>query len=77
MERRQYLIPCAVRERLAGELHQCHVKVMQLGERQAQAITDGNLEAVAGAEARLRTARLSRDAAHVALRDHTAEHGCL
>jgi hypothetical protein len=76
MTLRKHAIRCDARERLGEELQQCHLEAMQLGEKEVQAIMDGDRQALAETEHQLQRARLKRDAAIAAFSQHITEHDC-
>jgi hypothetical protein len=73
---RKQPILCDERQRLSGELQQCHLEAIQLGEKEVQAIMSGDRRALAQTEELLQDARVKRDAAMAAFKQHIAEHDC-
>lgn len=73
---RKQPILCDERQRLSEELQQCHLEAMQLGEQEVQAIMSGDRRALADTEKLLQDARVRRDAAMAAFKQHIAEHDC-
>lgn len=69
-------IRCDARERLGEELQQCHLEAIQLGEKEVQAIMSGDRQSLSETERQLQNARLKRDAAMAAFKQHIAEHDC-